>query len=172
MTQLDVTALIGQEMEQEPADQGVAGAVTADHTLTTIGAVLEDYEASTDAMRWAPDRVICDGGGVLRIESRYGPSVIPAGLSHYEFAVRVIESFALWGSAYIEAATPVIRAFTEAWNKLAAAYSHDLSVSFLGPAEKRRHRRRCRRCNPWGNPKPSAGQFKPGPKAARTRRRH
>ena len=145
---------------------------TTSSTIATIDGALRDYEASADAMRWAPDRVICDGGGVLPIESRDGPSVIPAGLPPREFAVRVIESFALWGSAYIEAATPVIRAFAEAWNKLAAASSHDLSVSFLSPANKRRHRRRCRRCNPWGNPKPSAGQFRPGPKAARMRRRH
>lgn len=91
---------------------------------------------------------------------------------------RVVDAAAAAGNAYIEQAAPVIKAFSDTiyrvYGPTLARYAlagHMLTVSFLQPAEYRRHRRRCAACNPAGNPRPQRGHYKPGPKAARITRR-
>jgi len=99
--------------------------------------------AGTDAMRWAPERVICDGGKPLRIQSRRPASALLAGFSDEQMR----ETLALVGrqiTAAFAVLAQSLRAAMPALLKIAHVVNH-----------QRRHVR-CRACNPAGNPLPLA----------------
>jgi hypothetical protein len=113
------------------------GDAMLDQTVALIDNAVRDWETSGDAMRWAPTR-----------PRPLGATPPPGTLS----------------------LTVDIRGLVKAFQQLqsvAEAVGHRLTVAFLDPRQRRAHRKRCRVCNPAGNPPPLAGKYKPGPKAAR-----
>lgn len=59
--------------------------------------------------------------------------------------------------ADITRAGALLRAHTRAFQasiEKAAAELHKFVVAFMRPAQRRRHRVRCRRCSPYANPRP------------------
>lgn len=77
-------------------------------------------------------------------------------------------------TAWAEAVQPAFQQFgrrlSEAFGMMSSPALDRLLHRLTLP---RRHHRRCTLCNPTGNPRPMAGQFKPGPKATRFQgRRH
>jgi hypothetical protein len=152
------------------------GAVTTDHTLTAIDGALRDYETSGDAMRWTAKRVICDSGQPLM-------PVPWNGLRHGTYYVKVlqVDCYAVTvdvtiGDVEMTMTMTPAPDGTVPWPPPQAALdgTHKAMVTYLAgivPAGARQHRRRCRTCNSWGNPPPSAGKYAPGPKAARMRGR-
>jgi hypothetical protein len=120
--------------------------MTTDQTLASIDGALEAWEHGPDVARWRAD------GGPDKLR----PLLPITGLSiNLSFdATPFVESLAKMSRA--------LTAFVEPFRKMAHA----------GHASRHpRQHIRCRECNPAANPKPLTGWYKPGPKAARMRRR-
>jgi hypothetical protein len=126
--------------------------------LDTIDGALGDWATSGDAMRWSPE-----------------PGKVPAGLPGFQEQIS-LEAL----TRLAEAVRPVMMSmaqFAEGMRSVGDAILglKGVQASFviydecclLVPCASAR----CRACNPRGNPPPVAGKYKPGPKAARMRRR-
>jgi hypothetical protein len=148
----------------------------ADLILAAIDGALADHETSADAMRWSPDRVICDGGRPLMPAP---PSALlglgsmdPAclGAIFQPVSLSISADFSQFAAAMQRMAEAVVESLIPA-SKRATAFVSRLAHELDRRERPRWHLRNCRTCNPRGNPPPEAGRFKPGPKAARVQGR-
>lgn len=115
--------------------------------LDVIDGVLRDYETSSDAMRWVPGCVICDGGKPLQIGRTpaavlHDLGLVFAGERAANSMAGLGEQFRALGQTLTAAWLPAIKAAGE------MAHSFDLA---LRPAW---HLRECARCRPVTSPRP------------------
>jgi hypothetical protein len=117
--------------------------------LASIDDTLAGYDGSVsgeggDAMRWSPQRVICGGGKPLAISARPAATIesiirITLDTSRFEAAMRELG-----------------RAFTRMTFAAAKAVPSIEALAHVLLMPDRKHRVRCRACNPAGNPPPLA----------------
>ncbi len=139
-----------------------------DHVLDAIDSAVADYTVSADAMRSAPDR-----GPEWTYERRDGPVPVvevqrfgePWG-AFLADSSPVVDLFAGFVESMRRAAEVVVRDF----GRMMRPYQdglHGASVALLPPDAERKHRPRCRTCNPHGNLRPLPVN---GPEYSRRRR--
>ena len=114
--------------------------MTTDAVLDSIDGALRDYATSADAMRWSPHpENVAPEREMVRIQ--LGDFVDLAALA--EFTRQLNAMFAELTRYAGVAVVPFV--------KLAGLIAH------AALAEDRKHRIRCRECNPAGNPPPFPG---------------
>lgn len=142
--------------------------------LASIDGALRDYGTSGDAMRWAPEREAADG---WEVTSGFLAYMDDDGMLHRWPPEPVTVSVTIGGVEMSMTMTP--GSGTAPWPPPQSAldHTHRAMLDYLaGWGDRmahscRRHRNHCAVCHPAGNPPPSAGHCKPGPKAARMRGR-
>lgn len=136
--------------------------MSSNATLEAIDGALRDWSMSQDAMRWAPEpNSAAEGTGRPQVLITVDTTHANAALQHLTQQIQQL------ATAIAGPLVPMLRKATEAFAPLIKlqAHAHDAAQ------RPRWHRRHCATCNPAGNPPPLAGKYKPGPKAARMRRR-
>jgi hypothetical protein len=136
--------------------------VSADGTLDLIDGALRDYELSSDAMRWTPDRDAARDNGWSRMQGMT-PSVV------------IFDEVAMF-TAGMQAAGQALASF-------AAAISRGFALSVLSPDMAAAHRAhaiywprqhvRCSDCHPIAHPRPlviNGAQYRRRQKARKRRR--
>lgn len=117
--------------------------------ISSIDDTLAGYEgaviaAGGDMMRWSPQRVICDSGKPLAVERK--PVALIKSISvtvdtgQFDAAIRAMARAFAEFSASIRKSAPAITRLAH----------------LIATADDRKHRARCRTCNPHGNPEPLA----------------
>lgn len=120
--------------------------MTAD-IIASIDDTLAGYEgaviaAGGDMMRWSPRRVICDGGKPLTLERKPVALItsirVTVDTAPFVTSLRMSQAFAR---------------FAEATGIMMPSM---MKLAHLAATTDRKHRTRCRACNPSGNPAPPA----------------
>lgn len=150
--------------------------MSADGTLDLIDGALRDYELSSDAMRWQPDRAACDGtgytrGGASRTEGRIGLQGMTASLVIYDEVTTFTAAVGDAGNAYLQAVGPAVRSFVGAFQSVTEAIVVKIGHDFHRAYYPRQHVR-CRECHPIANPRPlaiSGAKYRRKQKARRRR---
>lgn len=116
--------------------------MSTDAVLDSIDGALRDFEVSNDAMRWTPNPPPV----VKRDETQQ------VYLEAYRvFNAEALAEFGRRMNAMFIQFTQAVGAMSVPLAKMAAVVAHAQA------AQDRRHRIRCRTCNPAGNPPPTPG---------------
>lgn len=115
---------------------------SAGDVLDSIDGTLRDYETSADAMRWTPDPPpVTVRDETERVYLEWNHVISAEALT--EFGRQISAMFSQMTAAPGAMSVPLA--------KMAAAVAHARA------AQDRKHRIRCRTCNPAGNPPPFPG---------------
>ena len=117
--------------------------------LDAIDGALRDYDTSHDAMRWVPDRVICDGGQPLRIGWHQPGSITVLTPT----VIAVDDATAAAFTALAQRFQALGRATVDMWEPAAKAIA-DLAHAIDRGINPGLHNRWCARCRPLANPRP------------------
>lgn len=134
-----------------------------DDTLNAIDAALEgwndyDLSVSPDAMRWAPDEPALDSQELVPIST--GGAAVGYTVYRPSGAAPTPEQMQQSVAAFRHIVQRNQAGLLAAMRMVAAHVSKTIRHVHVGTAplaygdDYRRHRRRCRFCNPAGNPKP------------------
>lgn len=145
--------------------------MSADGTLDLIDGALRDYELSSDAMRWQPDRAVCDGtgytrGGASRTEGRIRLQGMTASLVIYDEVTTFTTGMQAAGQAF-QALARGFQSLSGVQLTVTGTISHNIHRIYWP-----RQHIRCTECHPDANPRPLAingAQYRRKQKARRRR---